>query len=73
MQNALAHLLSIDDLVLFSVDMKSTCVVLLSSRSGVEETLIQNDKVPKVILLKVIEDLYNSALEVCLLIIAIEE
>lgn len=73
MQNALAHLLSIDDLVLFSIDMKSTCVVLLSSRSGVEETLIQNDKVPKVILLKVIEDLYNSALEVCLLIIAIEE
>ena len=73
MQNALAHLLSIDDLVLFSIDMKSTCVVLLSSRSGVEETLIQNDKVPKVILLKVIEDLYNSALEVFLLIIAIEE
>jgi hypothetical protein len=57
MQDTLAHLLGIDDLVILAIDVQSTGIVLLASRRRIEERLIQYDEVPEVVLLEIIEDL----------------
>lgn len=59
----LADLLDIDDAVFFTIDLQSSDVVLLTSRSWIEHTSVKNDDISDVILGEVGENVEDFSFE----------
>jgi len=62
-EDTLADLFTVEDLVGFSVDLEGTNVVLLTTGSGIERTSVKDNNVSSIVLLEVGENVQDLALE----------
>lgn len=71
MEDALADLFSVDDLVDFSVNGEFTGIVLLTTGSWVEGRLIENDDVSVGSILEISEDFEDRGIEFVRLMVVV--
>lgn len=62
-EDTLADLFTVEDLVGFSVDLEGTNVVLLTTGSGIERTSVKDNNVSSIVLLEISENVQDLALE----------
>jgi len=62
-EDTLADLFTVEDLIGFSVDLEGTNIVLLTTGSGIERTSVKDNNVSSIVLLEVGENVQDLALE----------
>ena len=75
MQDNLSDFNGVDDLVATntSFDLEDSCVVLLTTWSGVNGRLVQDDNIGFSVVLNILEDINNSRFEIHNVVVIIED